>query len=399
MQKYNVITLGISGFPFLHTAPIHKCLYVNKILVEAGFNTLVVNSEAILPRSAEENFKIHGYYEEIKFHYTLKAPFVQPSYIIKILLRFAGMFNEFFFLIKNNFENKIHFAVVFLSDGSLTKLIYYHLLSKILNFKILLIYHEFRSDFKHRKKKLYLRLNDKLFDRCLTSYVDAVIPISEFLISHIRNISTEIPIFKLPPLADFSLYNKPKNIDRHFFLFCGSSGYIDIIEFIINSFELINSSEAFYLYLVLGGDNGLLKTLNEKIDQSPKKDKIVVLSNISFEHLIALYINAEALLIPLKPDVRDRARFPQKVAEYSASGNPIISTNIGEIKHYFNDGINALLAEEYDVKLYSEKLDFVIQNPIRAQEIGQAGKQVGLEHFYYISYTDKLKQFIHGLLK
>ena len=74
-------------------------------------------------------------------------------------------------------------------------------------------------------------------------------------------------------------------------------------------------------------------------------------SNLTNRALNDLYKNAIALLIPLRPTLQDEARFPHKIGEYLASGNPVISTNYGEVKHYFQDGHDMLIASRYDKEL------------------------------------------------
>ena len=83
---------------------------------------------------------------------------------------------------------------------------------------------------------------------------------------------------------------------------------------------------------------------------------IVLKSNIAYQDLLSLYKRADVLLIPLRDTIQDNARFPHKIGEYTASKRPILSTNSGELKYYFKDGVSALLTEEYSENAYVEKL-------------------------------------------
>ena len=104
-----------------------------------------------------------------------------------------------------------------------------------------------------------------------------------------------------------------------------------------------------------------------------------MISNVSDKELSVLYKNATGLLIPLRPNIQDEARFPHKFGEYLISGNPVITTNYGEVKYYFKDMVNALIAEIYDEKAFAEKMYYVITNPSECSIIGQNGKKVALE--------------------
>ena len=109
-----------------------------------------------------------------------------------------------------------------------------------------------------------------------------------------------------------------------------------------------------------------------------------------YETLLNYYLNASALLIPLRPNIQDKARFPQKISEYVISGNPIITTKYGEVINYFEDSVNALIADEYDVNLFSKKMEYIIKYPEKSLEIGLGGKEVGMKYFNYKNYSSSL---------
>jgi len=79
---------------------------------------------------------------------------------------------------------------------------------------------------------------------------------------------------------------------------------------------------------------------------------IILYNNIPYATLISLYKSADLLIIPLRNNIQDVARFPHKVSEYTASKRPLISSKIGELKHYFVNKESALLAVEYSVNMY-----------------------------------------------
>ena len=109
------------------------------------------------------------------------------------------------------------------------------------------------------------------------------------------------------------------------------------------------------------------------------------------------YKNAMALLIPLRPTLQDKARFPHKIGEYLASGNPVVSTNYGEVSYYFKDEQNMLIAESYDIKLFAAKMQFVLEHTSEAQKIGANGKDLALNQFEYKQYGDRIIDFLNQL--
>jgi glycosyltransferase involved in cell wall biosynthesis len=237
-----------------------------------------------------------------------------------------------------------------------------------------------------------------LFDRFAPSLSDGLLPISEFLIDHLKKVSPSKKYLKLPGLTDFGRYNDTDILHgEKYFLFCGNVSYMEIIEFILDAYKTLTNTSAF-LYLVISGDHEKINELKIRISVSPSAERIKIFSHLTERELFTYYRNAIALLIPLRPTFQDVARFPHKTGEYLASGNPVISTNYGEIKYYFKDKQNMLLAETYDIDLFAEKMQFAIDNPELIKEIGINGKNIALQLFDYKGKAENLNQFFDEII-
>src|SRR5690606_34242781 len=127
-------------------------------------------------------------------------------------------------------------------------------------------------------------------------------------------------------------------------------------------------------------------------------NRVKMFSKLPYGELIELYKNAGALLIPLSNSVTDVARFPQKISEYLASANPVITTAYGEMPFYFSDGVNALVAPEYKPESFATKMNFVIHHPEDAVAIGRNGYEAGKKYFDIDSYGVTLKKMMVALL-
>ena len=184
-----------------------------------------------------------------------------------------------------------------------------------------------------------------------------------------------------------------------YFLFCGDAGYKETIFFIIDAYEALHDATGTnsYLYLVINGKPENVSEVKDYINNNSKKVQIKFFSKLPERELFQKYKNAIALLIPLRPTFQDIARFPHKTGEYLASGNPVISTNYGEVKYYFKDMENMLLAEEYDVNKFTEKMQFVIDNPDVAKQIGIKGKTVASSIFDYKAKAPAIDDFFNKL--
>ena len=137
-----------------------------------------------------------------------------------------------------------------------------------------------------------------------------------------------------------------------------------------------------------------LAKVQARIDSSSRSKYIRLFPNVPHAQVPAHLINATGLLIPMRPTVQDAARFPHKVGEYVASGNPLITTGFGEIPYYLQDGASAFIADAYEVEDYSQKMDAVFQDLEMAKEIGRNGRELGLRAFDYRVHGKVLRAFI-----
>jgi poly-beta-1,6-N-acetyl-D-glucosamine N-deacetylase len=105
------------------------------------------------------------------------------------------------------------------------------------------------------------------------------------------------------------------------------------------------------------------------------------------------YGSASALLMPLPDDDRSLTRMPNKLGEYLASGQPVITCGIGDISEALSDNENAYLADPASIESFARKMIAVISDPVKAGQIGSAGRASGIKHFHYAVHADALGSF------
>ena len=377
-NKKNVVYLGCSGFPYGY-AEMQKILLISRCLVLTGNNVTVIGTRGVHRKKEHPDLEASGSYENIKYVYTTGDPFRNESFIKRNLSKITGRVNEFLLLRKRKKNKELDYAI--LSTHNSYLIFYYVILSKLFGFKTILNYVEFYSGVEKNFSQAGLWLNDKLFDRYAPVVVDGIFPISEFIINHLKKVAPNKKYLKIPGLTNYERFKDIETIEgEKYFLYCGAASYKEVVLFIIDAFNLLNTPSTF-LYLVINGTEANISEIKNYINSTPQKDKIKMFSKLSDKQLNTYYKNAIALLIPLRPTYQDIARFPHKIGEYFASGNPIISTNYGEVKYYFKDMEAMLIADSYDLNLYAEKMQFVIDNPEAAKKIGITGNNLAAPIF------------------
>ena len=233
-----------------------------------------------------------------------------------------------------------------------------------------------------------------MFDRHAPLIVDAILPISEFLINHINKVSPSKKYLKIPGLTEFEKYDGIETLKiTNIFSFVGTYAIRKLFSLLLIHLACSLMPPFFCIWLLMAMKSDMLEIKNH-VSRNIYKDKIRIFSRLSEKELFTFYKNATALLIPLRPTFQDIARFPHKTGEYLASGNPVISTNYGEVKYYFTDGVNMLLAESYDINLFAEKMQFVIDHQEEAQKIGIEGKNMAIKLFDYRYKAKEIDDFL-----
>jgi len=396
LSSPDIILIGLSGFPF-GSAAINKCLLICKALDLTGSHFRIINNQPIHKTSVPVLIEKHGSIENIEYFYTTPSPYRPDNFIVRNFFKIIGPINELFFIARLKFQHKADIALLYLPENSFPALVWYRLISVILRFPVVMHWVELSSSFPGRKQVFRHKVNDWLFERYCMYLVDGILPISDYLTSIVKTRRPSLPWLKVPALGDFEFFSGIIQKKTRSFVFCGSAAYMDIIEFIIRAFESLRTID-YTLILVVNGNGKGIEDVTGLINESSHKERISHHRDVSYEDLQAIFSNAAGLLIPLRPTLQDKARFPQKIAEYVASGNPVITTGVGEITKYFTDMEDALIASEYNVQLFAEKMQYVIDYPELAIQIGKKGKVVGQKNFDYKLFGNPLISYIKGLI-
>lgn len=396
MSKKSIVYLGYSSFPY-GLAEVQKIILISKGLILADNRVTVICRNGIHNKSQRPEVKPKGEYEGIFYNYASGSCFRNDNFFKRRINEVKGKLNEALVLWKLKRKKKLDFAI--LSTRKFSSVLYYVLLSKLFGFKTVLNYVEYYTAFHKRRFQFRQKINDRLFDNYAPRIVDSVFLISEYLNDHIKKIAPEKKVFKIPGLTDFDKYCVVPSIQSEpYFLFCGDASYKEIVFFIIDSYSLVKTTKPYYLYLVVSGRENDIEQVKQYAEKLNSSGTLKIFSRLPEAQLYSLYKNAKALLIPLRPTIQDTARFPHKTGEYMASGNPVISTNYGEMQFYFKDKENLLLADSYDKNQFAEKMQFVIDNPIVSKEIGVKGKEIAAELFEYKRQSPRINKFLESLV-
>ena len=387
-----IVHLGISGYPG-GNASLQRIRYTFKAIQETGLQSWIINKHSIhaKPYAAAE---VHE--DGMKVISTSPLLFKPESFLKRNINKLKGSLAE----LKLLFKHRKQIKAAILYTPYFNELLYYRLLSRICGFKLIIQYVEFRSQIAERSS-LGTKINDRLFDQQGFRLCDGVIPISDYLQAHIAQRSNnKMPQLKIPAICDFTEFNQYATApEKNYLMYCGTVHYLEVIYFNLEFFKKIKEQNIYNgkIILVVSGDvQTYWNEFKAYLASFPFKTDVEVRSKIPYSELVGLYKGADLLLIPLRNNIQDIARFPQKISEYTASKRPFISTNVGEMTAYFQHLNNAILANEYSTDSYVAAFKDAVEKNL-LNSIGEAGFKTGMQHFHYQSNCSRLTQFINLL--
>ena len=82
------------------------------------------------------------------------------------------------------------------------------------------------------------------------------------------------------------------------------------------------------------------------------------------------------------------------MGEYMMSHTPMLVTDVGEIHEYVQDGINTFMVPPEEPMIYAEKLRFILDNPIMANEVANNAYNYAISNFTAQGTTKEMLRFL-----
>ena len=382
-MKNNFIFLEVStDYPISFNAGNTKMELMARGVIEAGGSVFTVNNWASTTQ----------YHNDIKGVSNDGIPYV--TFDSKVRFKTISNFKKTYRILKKN-KKKDHNNAVILS----TSRSYYMLLdiiaAKLNGYKTLFLFHEWRGALKI--KSTFHRFDAWLKDHFIVRLFDAYLPISHYLLDKCNHISRRKKKLIVPILSDYSIKPKKHTIKERFSYCCGVLYMLRHPMLLDAMDKLVEKHSNAELLLILSGNDKDMENFKEQIKARKCANNITIRTKVPFDELKEIYSSSLALIIPLNPEsVADIARFSQKIAEYIATGRPIITNNVGEIPYYFKNGESAYIAD-YSSDGFYKIMTEIIEDKEKANLIGETGFNVGTECFNYKKSSASLIEFINNI--
>jgi glycosyltransferase involved in cell wall biosynthesis len=233
------------------------------------------------------------------------------------------------------------------------------------------------------------------------SLVTGVVAISSVLADWARSEFARLghapSVMKIPILMDHKEFDAvPRGSVEKQVLFASSPAYSETLEYIVAVMRVVWESHPSCRLIVSGWPKGSEPPALQAIDGEFGAN-VTMAGFVPRPELLRLYRQSSLLLAPLFDDVRSEARFPTKIAEYLGSGRPVVTTSVGEVPRYLTDGETAFVAATADVESFARKICEALDDPAKADAVGEAGSRLAASEFDYAVHAERFEAYLRGV--
>ena len=151
------------------------------------------------------------------------------------------------------------------------------------------------------------------------------------------------------------------------------------------------------LHLVMIGTGPLEDFIHDFVNQNKLQNEITVIPWLPNEQLPGVFAGSNIFVHPSEPSGGWEEQFGYSMAEASASGLPIISTNTGSINEIVIDGETGKLVEAKNPEQLSQAIEILSANRSLRQQMGVNARKYIESNFSHRVVADKFNNFFREL--
>lgn len=205
-----------------------------------------------------------------------------------------------------------------------------------------------------------------------------------------------VDLVRFSPGVEFELKEQlriPK--DRDILLFVGGLDMAHNFKGLPVIFESLSSIANLNWHLVVVGDGGLKDTYKADATSRGIASRITFAGNVSDQDLPRYYRMSEALLFP---STKRAEAFGMVALEASASGIPIIASNLPGVRTVVLDGDTGLLVDAGDSRSLAEAIVLFLEHPEIRERFGLSARKRAEQIYAWDPLIDRLERTYSSVL-
>lgn len=232
---------------------------------------------------------------------------------------------------------------------------------------------------------------------------DGVIVISAYLDDYFRRVlrrgTTNLLVPILVDVEEFKSASSATLPEPHMILYAGDLGHVGEVEALLRVFAGLAVCHRDARLTILGDS----ARTGRRDELARLADSLGLCGMVEFAGLIPRrdlperLARAAVLVLPRAAGAFSTAGFPTKLAEYLATGRPVVVTAVGDIRRYLHDGQDAFLAPPDDEEAFLSRLEYVLDHPDEAAAVGLRGRGLARREFDYKTHGLRIARFLADL--
>lgn len=225
--------------------------------------------------------------------------------------------------------------------------------------------------------------------------------ISQSLLELARKYHPQGKYVRIPILIDAKNWDfsnvQPKKFDAPYIFHSGAlfqqkDGIVDVLNAFADALPKLPKGTKYYF--TGKAENSVDKDMIlQTIEERCLADSVVFLGFLSTKELMEYIKGASLFIINKNDNIQNRYCFATKLGEYLLSGNPVITTDIGESKNFLENGKNAYIVAHGNRKQLADAIVDIILHPKESESIGQLGNETAKNKFLFDSQCEILKRY------
>lgn len=234
----------------------------------------------------------------------------------------------------------------------------------------------------------------KQFEKLLSA-CDGMIVCSGYLKNYYSQY-TSAPITIVPLVVDTRKFTVAEYPPGKYIAYCGDfGGNKDGLPLLLEAFARVSVRWPEYKLYLIGDtqEDDTLSVLNGEAKRLGISQQVVFTGRVPHDRMPALLGKAALLVLARPANKQAEGGIPSKLAEYMATGRPVLVTRVGELKKYFTDQENIFFAEPGSPEDFAAGIEFIFSHYEQAARTGRNGAKC-IEQFSFNTQSSMLIKFI-----
>lgn len=402
----NICVVSPYPFPYGLAASNRIVAYTKGLVANGATVKVYLPFPSELPNKSNSGNTNSGQFEDIYYCYTsgkFKSQFrwLRGIAIYSGYRKIKGYITS---ILQINIDNrKKHITHIIISFDSILYLLIYASLGHLIKAKILFIFDEYPTPIRHKLKIKIPKYKQFLY-RHVLKMTDGYISISDNLKSFYNNLCPK-RTFILSSITNFKHFDISESkysirLKERYICYMGNMELTkDNVDLIIKAFSLIYSKYPdLYLYLYGAPNHKTYKYLQSIIEQFKLETKILIKGQIHYNDVPSILKQALILVSSQPNTMRAFGGFPTKLAEYMATGIPVVLTDVGENSKYIKNNVHVFFVKPNDIVEYATKLEYILDNYADSLKVAQNGRKLIKDNFSAEIKGYELLTFLSNLI-